>query len=1043
MQLSLRIFILLAFTVYVNSASSQSMFSDTLLHNMEWRNIGPFRGGRSNAVAGINGNNLSYYMGSTGGGLWKTVDAGNSWRNISDDYFKTGTVGAIDVSDSDPNVIYVGMGEHAIRGVMTSDGDGMYKSTDAGETWNHIGLPNSKHISDVIIHPRNSDIVYVSVQGALYGPNPERGIYKSINGGSSWEKILFVNDSTGASSLSMDINNPRILYAATWEHQREPWKIKSGGPGSAIYKSTDAGETWVKLTEGLPDKMGKIGICVSPANSKVIYSVIEANVDEAGVYKSTDGGDSWSLVNTSRRNVARSWYYMEIEADPNDENTVYVLNAGMEKSIDGGKTFSHVGGRYHGDTHDLWINPENSDNYIMANDGGGCITYNNSKTWSSQYNQPTVQFYRVNADRQFPYRLYSGQQDNSSVSIASRGPGGISEQNWEPSAGGEAAFLAFDPDNPIMVYGSDIEGLHSRLNTKSNVVYPMSPYPELPLGMVAKDMKYRYNWNNPMIASPHNYDVLYSGSQFLMKSTDQGINWLPISPDLTRNQKERQGITGMPFTNEAGSAEHYNTIMYISESPLNEGTIWVGTDDGLVQLTTDGGKSWKDVTPKNMPEGIVNCIDASSFESGTAYIAMTRYKFEDQTPYLYKTADFGKSWKLITKNLDAQVFTRTIREDNKVKGLLYCGTERDIHVSFDDGNNWQSLKINMPAVPITDLIIADNDLCAATAGRGFWILDDLSPIQQSKLDRDEVVLFTPKNTIWADYGSGGNINSGRGVNPLSGVIIDYYLPQEMNSKELVLKVVDQDGKVIIKYSNQKDKSHRQFEGGPPAPRLIPTHKGYNRFNWDFSRHYLPGVDGIYLMMGYHGAKAYPGTYQISLWRGQDKLAESFAKVLPNPNMTISKTDIAAAKNSVNGIISMIKEITYDINLMRDASNQIKDSNKHISGNKKYEGLSKMGDSIIGDIHNWEKNLITHKQKTFQDILNYECELIANLNYLRNAIEGFDPHLSQGAIDRLGDLNKEWNSHKKDHQNLMVRLDEYNAEYKRLEIPAIVIKKSPK
>ncbi|MFK7821855.1 MAG: WD40/YVTN/BNR-like repeat-containing protein, partial [Planctomycetaceae bacterium] len=607
---------------------------------IKFRNIGPFRGGRTNAVSGVSGDPLTYYMGSTGGGVWKTADAGITWSNVSDGHIKSGSVGAIAVAPGDSNVVYVGMGEHAVRGVMTSHGDGIYRSTDAGRTWKHIGLKNSRHIAAIRVHPDNPDHVYVAVQGALYGPSEDRGVYRSTDAGATWEKVLFVNGTTGAADLSIDATNPRVLYAGMWDHQRTPWQVRSGGPGSGIHKSTDGGTTWKKLTGGLPEVMGKVAVDVSPANPDVVYANIEA--DKGGVYRSNNGGRSWQQVNSDRVTVARAWYYIEIFADPTDENHVYVLNAPMLNSIDVGKTFAPLPVA-HTDQHDMWINPGNPQNMVLANDGGACVTFNGGKSWSPQNNQPTAQFYRVVADNQFPYRLYAGQQDNSTVSIASRSLSGqITERDWFPTAGGESAFLAFDPDNPTTVFGTSIQGFMTKHDVNTNHQRSVVAYPQLNLGTLAKDQKYRFNWNGPLTMQLQDPSVLYHGGNVLFRSDDAGHSWTEISGDLTRNEVEKHGDGSTPFTNEAAGGEVYNTISYIFASSHKAGDIWVGTDDGLVHRTTDEGKTWINVTPNGLPESLINAIDVSPHDSETAFIAVTRYKFNERRPMAYKTIDGGK-----------------------------------------------------------------------------------------------------------------------------------------------------------------------------------------------------------------------------------------------------------------------------------------------------------------------------------------------------------------------------------------------------------------
>ncbi|WP_224491247.1 WD40/YVTN/BNR-like repeat-containing protein [Robertkochia flava] len=715
----------------VNSQTVENNEDPNGFHQLKWRNIGPFRGGRSVACTGVAGDPLTYYMGTTGGGIWKTTDAGISWHNISDGFLKTGTVGAIAVAPSDPNVIYAGMGEHAVRGVMTSSGDGVYKSLDAGKTWTHIGLEESRHISDIIVAPDDPETVYVAVQGSQYGPSGDRGIYKSADGGASWQKQLYFHETTGASSLAMDPSNPRILYASMWQHRRYPWVMESGGEHSGLYKSTDSGLTWEQLKEGLPEAMGKSGITVSAANPDRVWTVIEAEGNQGGVYRSDDAGKTWKQINKDRINIARSWYYMEIFADPSDENTVYVLNAPMLKSIDGGKTFTPVP-TPHGDNHDLWINPSNSQIMINANDGGANISMNGGKTWSAQSNQPTAQFYRVITDNQVPYRVYGGQQDNSAISIASRtDDNGIDWKDWYSVAGCESAFLAFNPEVPDMIFGGCYQGIIESYQVANNTIKEVKAYPEMGLGKEPKDMRYRYNWNAPIIYSQHHENTIYHAGNVVFKTTDQGLSWEVISGDLTKNEKDKQGPGGTPFTNEGAGGENYNTITYLAESPHGPGILWAGTDDGLVYKTENEGRDWTKVTPAALENGIINSIEVSPHDPATIYITVMRYKRNDLSPYIYKTTNNGRSWKRITNGIDApHTFVRVVREDPKVKNLLYAGTETGLYVSVNGGGEWKKLQLNLPVVPINDLTIRQNDLVAATAGRSFWILDDLSPLQQ-------------------------------------------------------------------------------------------------------------------------------------------------------------------------------------------------------------------------------------------------------------------------------------------------------------------------
>ncbi|WP_431159365.1 WD40/YVTN/BNR-like repeat-containing protein [Winogradskyella poriferorum] len=1012
--------------------------SDSLMHGPKWRNIGPFRGGRSVASSGVINDPQTYYMGSTGGGVWKTQDAGLSWHNISDGFFKTGTVGAIAVSESDANVVVVGMGEHAARGVMTSMGDGVYKSMDAGKTWEHLGLENTRHISDIIIHPTNPDIIYVSAQGAQYGASTDRGIYMTTDGGKNWNKVFYINDTTGCSSLSMDMNNPRILYAAMWQHRRYPWYMESGGESSGLFKSTDGGQSWEPMENGLPEEMGKAGISVSRANSEVVYAVIEAEGAKGGVYKTQDAGEKWTQVNKDRINITRSWYYMEIFADPQDENIVYVLNAPVMKSIDGGKSFSNIPVP-HGDNHHLWINPNDNTNMINSNDGGANISFNSGKSWSTQKNQPTVQFYRVITDNRFPYYVYGGQQDNSTVAIASRtNDGGIGWKDWYPTAGGESAYIAFDPDNPETVYGGTYQGNISKWTMASQEQKSIKQYPELGLSIAPKDSKYRYNWNAPIIASPHDRSTIYHAGNVVFKTTDGGLSWETVSPDLTKNETDKHGPGGGPFTNEAAGGENYNTITSLVESQHEEGVIYAGTDDGTLQLTKDGGKSWTNITPKGVPDGIVNSIDISEHNPAQVYITVMRYKSMDLTPHIFRSSDYGNSWTKIVSGLnDPNGFARVVRADKKKKGLLYAGTEVGLYVSFNDGDYWQPLQLNLPVTPVNDLIIQDNDLVAATGGRGFWILDDLAVLQQST-DNQGLKLYQPKDT--PRY-LGGNSNAiGQGQNPLSGVIIDYYLPKDVDSLELTLEVL-KDNKVVRNYSSKAPEGFRTWPGGPSRPLILPGKQGYNRIAWGLDRNSIPPVDDVFIFGYLGGTIIAPGTYQLRLKLGDD-MAETSVNVTPYHAIEATAQDFEEQQTMLVTIKETVEDMHKAVNSMRSAKAQIQTHEKLLKGHEGTEELLEKGKELSDRITTWEENLIQPKQETFQDVINFNNQLNSQLLNLSGYINQADPKVTQGAKDRLKDLLGDWKVYK-DEQSAIINkeMDAYNKAYEALNLPAIILDKN--
>ena len=1012
---------------------------DSLYHGLKWRNIGPFRGGRSVASSGVVGQPMTYYMGSTGGGIWKTTDDGISWKNISDKFLKTGTVGAIAVSESNPNIVIAGMGEHAARGVMTSMGDGVYKSSDAGKTWKHIGLSKTRHISDVVIHPTNPDIIFVGAQGAQYGPSEDRGIYRSEDGGANWEKVLFINTTTGASSLSMDMKNPLILYAAVWEHNRLPWTMQSGGKNSGLYKSTDGGTTWDKLKEGLPEEFGKAGISVSRANPERVFAVLEAEGKKGGVYRSDDAGKKWTQVNKDRINIARSWYYMEIFADPQDENLVYVCNAPVTKSIDGGKTFSRVP-TPHGDNHHLWINPQDNRKMINSNDGGANVSNNGGKSWSTQQNQPTSQFYRVITDNLVPYNIYGGQQDNSAIAIASRtNDQGIDWKDWYSVAGCESAYLAFDPDNPEIVFGGCYQGIIEKWVRASREGKPIKEYPELALGNAPESFKFRYNWNAPIISSPHDRNTIYHAGNVVFKTTDAGINWSVISPDLTRNDKNKQGPGGGPYTNEAAGGENYNTLMYLVESPHEKGVLWAGSDDGLIHITKDGGENWENVTPEGMTEGIINSIEVSPHSAATAYAVVMRYKFMDLKPYIFKTTDYGKTWSKIVRGLtDEHTFVRVVREDPKRKGLLYAGTETGLYISFNDGLNWQPFQLNLPVVPINDLTIQDNDLVAATAGRSFWILDDLGAIQNTSVNNTSLSIFKPKETYLLFGGSSDKPVPGLGQNPKQGVTFDYYLNEDSDSLNLELQVL-QNGKVIRTLTNKNQKDFKSWPGGPSKPAVLPSKKGYNRFTWDFRKETLPAVDKVFVYGNYSGSHVAPGNYVLRLSL-EDNVAETEVNILPNPKIKASKSDFDEQQSVLDQIENTIKDIHESVTKMRSAKKQLKTYEELLEENEIAADLLEKGKQLIKRIDDWEQNLIQPNQKTFQDVINYNNQLNAQLMHLKGFVDSSDPRVTQGAKQRLADLLNDWKTFEDEKKAIVnTEMATYNKMYTDLGLPALILK----
>jgi photosystem II stability/assembly factor-like uncharacterized protein len=999
------------------ASASASASIDSALKLVKWRSIGPFRGGRSVAATGVIGDPKTYYMGTTGGGLWKTDNMGISWKNISDGFFRTGTIGAIAVAESDPNVVYVGTGEHAIRGVMTHSGDGVYRSTDAGKTWKHIGLDSTRHVSRIVVHPKNPDVVILAAQGALYGASRQRGIYKSIDGGATWKNTLFVDDKTGAVELSMDANNPRILYAAMWEHGRLPWKVISGGPGSGLYKSTDGGDTWQKMTEGLPKKMGKMSIAVSRSNPEKVYALIESDSeeDERGLYVSTNAGKSWSQVTSEPRLVQRAWYYIELFVDPKNDNTIYVLSAPALRSDDGGKTWSDVEG-VHGDYHDMWINPANPENFILADDGGAVVTFDKGQSWSAQSNMPTAQLYRINVDNQFPYRIYAGQQDNTSLVIASRelGSGGITRDSWTASAGGESAFLAFDPDNPRYVLGGSYQGTIEVFDTKAMAGTNIMSAPIQYLGMDAKDMKYRYNWNAPIIWSRHEPNTFYHGAQVLLKTQDMGKTWREVSPDLTRNEKEKQGKPGGPYTNEAVGAENYGTLSYIAESPHEKGVIWTGSDDGFVQITRDGGATWKNVTPRGLAECLINAIEVSPFDKGTAYIATTRYKFNDHAPGLYKTTDYGTTWTKIDRGIPAEAFTRVVREDNVRRDLLFAGTERGLFISWTGGRDWSPFQLNLPMAPITDLRIHQGNLIAATSGRSFWILDDLALVRQYRTDVPAFHLYRPADAYLVNGGSELNApsedftgaNTFRGVNPANGVVLYYQLPELAKTDDITLEVADAAGRVVRTITSKKDTSFKRWDGGPPVAAALPKARGLNRFVWDMRHNTMTGVPGVYIEASYRGHKASPGRYRFTLKQG-DKSVTTEAAILANPLYAIDAATYAEYDTFMSQVERELSTMHQTVNTLTDVQGQLRTINASLPNEERLAAVKRDADSLMAKLKAWDTDMVSRRSRAYDDVENFEQKFTAHYMFLINATESDLPRINQSSRDRRAQLDAEW------------------------------------
>ncbi|HYX30362.1 MAG TPA: hypothetical protein VE863_17610 [Pyrinomonadaceae bacterium] len=1033
---------------------------------LQWRQIGPFRGGRSTAVAGVASQPMVFYFGGTGGGVWKTSDGGINWEPITDgSVFGTGSVGAIGLSDSDPNTIYVGMGESPIRGNV-SHGDGVYKSTDGGKTWKHVGLEDTRQISRVRVHPKNPDIVYVAAQGHVWAPNADRGVFRSTDGGKTWKKILFRSDKAGACDLIIDPTNPNVLYAGFWEVYRKPWTLESGGPGSGIFKSTDGGDTWTEITRnpGLPrGTIGIVGITVSPANPDRLWAIVEA--EDGGVFRSDNGGRTWTKTNDQRNLRQRAWYYSRIYADPKNADEVYVLNTGFYRSNDGGRTFTGIGVP-HGDNHDLWIAPEDPNRMIESNDGGANVSFNGGRSWSEQ-DQPTAQFYRVAVDNDFPYHIYGAQQDNSTVRIASRtNEGGIDVRDWYEVGGGESGWIAPSPKDSEIVFAGSYDGLITRADHRTGQLRDVNPYPNNPMGWGADNIKYRFQWNFPLVFSPNDPNTLYSAAQVLFKSTNEGQSWQLISPDLTRNDKSKQGASGGPITKDNTSIEYYDTIFTVMESPVQAGTIWVGTDDGLVQITRDGGKNWSNVTPPKdmMPEWIqINSLDASPFDGGTAYVAATMYKYDDYKPYLYKTADYGKTWKKITNGIPDSAFTRVIREDPNKKGLLYAGTETGIYVSFDDGANWQSLQFNLPVVPIDDLVIQkrENELVAATQGRAFWIFDDL-PVLHQMMDAggfaaaSQTKLFKPKDAYRMAGGGGFNLppTATIGKNPPSGVVV-YYSLKARPTTDLVLEFFDSNGKSINKFTTRLPRGGGGGGQGPPAaapqaeggeegfffggaPARATTDAGLNRFVWDMRYPDATRFPGMILWAGQtNGPRIVPGTYQVKLTVDGQTMSENF-EVKGDPRLPTTAADYAKQLDLSLKIRDKLTETHNAISQIRDVKKQVDDLVKRVGPQSR--PIVDAGNALTKKLTEIEEALYQTKNQSSQDPLNFPIRLNNKLAALLGVVARSETPPNDQSLEVYNELSGQIDAQLQKLSAIMkTDVPAFNQLVKDQNIPAIVVK----
>ena len=1034
----------LSMAACVAPAGAATAVDTTLYSALRWRQVGPWRGGRATTATGVGGEPRLFYMGACGGGVWRTEDAGATWKCISDSTFGTGSVGALAVAASDHNVIYAGMGELPIRGNV-SHGDGVYRSTDAGATWKRAGLERTSQIARVRVHPDDPDLVYVAALGRVFGPNSERGVFRSRDGGGSWQRVLFVNDSTGASDLVMDPANPRILYAGFWQVHRRPWTLESGGPGSSLWKSTDGGDTWKKLTgdedNGLPkDVLGKITVTVSPARPERVWAMIEAA--EGGLFRSDDAGRSWQRVNDERKLRQRAWYFSRCYAHPTDADQVYVLNVAFHHSRDGGRTFRNVRVP-HGDNHDLWIDPDDPLRMVESNDGGAAVTLDGGATWSSIENQPTAQFYRITIDDQFPYRLYGSQQDNTSVSIPSRTTGyGIERTDWYGVGGGESGWIAPKPGNPDVVFAGSYGGYLTRFDRKTQQQRDINVYPDNPMGSGAEGMKYRFQWNFPILASRHDPDLLYTAANVLFRTRDEGQTWQAISPDLTRNDPAKLGPSGGPITKDNTSVEYYCTIFAVAESRRNKDVLWAGSDDGLIHVTQDGGAHWKNVTPRGLPAWYqVNAIDASPHDPATAYAAVAGYKMNDFQPYAFVTHDYGRSWRKITNGLPGGSFVRVVREDPVRRGLLYAGTETGTWVSFDDGARWQGLRLGLPTVPVTDLVVAGDDLAIATQGRGFWILDDLGVLRQisAASARASRWLYQPTRVIRL---AGASVpRETAGSNPPVGARVRWWLDDAPpDSIPAALEILDASGALIRRFDRRGEVPADTSDGRKDAGPKVPAKAGLNEFVWDLRSRGASRFDGMVLWGGaLDGPLAVPGRYQARLTVGGWSQTRPF-EVARDPRLTTSDEDFRAQSELLTRIRDKLTEMHDAASSIREAREQIDATLARAKRAGKEAAIADSAKALKKRLTAIEEAIYQTKSRSNQDPLNYPIRLNNKLALLGETVASADARPTAQSVVVYDDLIVKIEAQlAKLRQALGADLETFNRLVSEQGVPAVAVK----
>jgi photosystem II stability/assembly factor-like uncharacterized protein len=1013
--------------------SGPAAVDSSLLKDLDYRMIGPYRGGRVTAVTGIPDQPSTYFMGSTGGGVWKTTNDGQDWHNISDGEFDVSSIGAIDVATSDPNVIYVGTGSACMRGNIQT-GRGLYKSTDGGNSWSFIGLPEAGLIGDLVVHPKDADVAYVAAVGQPFGDNEQRGVFRTTDGGDTWEKVLYVSDSTGVVDIALNPNNPREIYAGLWNGQRTPWTMISGSEEGGIFKSTDGGDNWTRLQGGLPQGVvGKTSVTVSPADPSRVWALVEAPEPKGGLYRSDDHGQSWTLVNDNRRHQQRAWYYTHIYAHPTDPNTVYSLNTNFYESVDGGKTFESYDVP-HGDEHDLWINPEQPNHMVLGNDGGAQVTVDGAETWSTMFNQPTAEMYSVTVDDEFPYRVYGPQQDNSTIRLPSSTEGSIHpKSNWTEVGGCETGPVELHPDRPWLVYSGCYGGHLSRWNERTGQSRNVMVYPQLQLGQKPTTLRERFQWNSPIVLSPHDPDVLYHASHRIWRSTDRGMSWTRISGDLTTDTEAHQDYAGEPITKDNTGVEIFNTVFSLRVSPHSAETLWAGTDDGRVWLSQDDGSNWNEITPDALPQyGTVQRIEVSPHDPGTAYIAVHRYRLDDWQPYVFRTTDYGDSWTRIAtgnRGIASDSPTWVVREDPEREGLLYAGTEFGLYVSFDDGQNWQSLQQDLPVTRVPDLKVKDDDLVVATHGRSFWVLDDLGPLRQMTdgVVQQEMHLFNPApaHLVSSDGSEAHHEDREPAADP-GGATIDYTFANAPDTT-VTLEIVASDGSVVRSYTS--DSSAAREDGDP----VLPAEAGHNRFHWSLRADGVEDVDDAIVWGFTGGPKVTPGTYTVRLATATSEPITETVEVRMDPRVEdVTQADLQAQYDLATAVRDSTTAVYDAIRTIRSVREQVHSVAEH-AAEAGHDGLTARADSIGEELTSIEQELMQTKNESPQDPLNFPPRLDNQYAYLYGYVAGPDGPPTEGARTRFEDLNEEWRALRDRLQTVLeTDLSEFNDQVRSLD-----------